>query len=115
MSSNLDRVRSIDADWERGDFFRSVDWADPKIEFVIADWPDAGTWSGLTGMTEGTREFLRTWENFSLEPDEYRELDDGRYWLAYASMGAAKRAASSSSKRPRRDGERAYSSSAAVR
>jgi hypothetical protein len=47
-SANLDLVRSIYPDWERGDFSH-VHWADPEIEFTLADWPDAGTWSGLVG------------------------------------------------------------------
>jgi hypothetical protein len=35
----------------------------PEIEYVVADGPDPGSWTGLAGMVEGTREFLSTWEN----------------------------------------------------
>jgi ketosteroid isomerase-like protein len=67
-------VRSIYADWERGDF-SSVEWADPEIEWEIADGPTPGTWTGLSGSW---REFLSAWHKLRLEAQEYREIDRER-------------------------------------
>jgi ketosteroid isomerase-like protein len=76
-SANLDLVRSMHAAWERGDY-SSVKWAHPEIEFVIADGPTPGSWTGLDGMAEGWRDFLSAWEELRIEVDEYRELDGER-------------------------------------
>jgi ketosteroid isomerase-like protein len=70
-------VRSIYTAWERGDF-RSTEWADPEIELVHPDGPSPGTWTGLEGLVEGSRDWLDAWEGFRLEADEFRELDDER-------------------------------------
>jgi ketosteroid isomerase-like protein len=76
-STNLDLVRSIYAAWERGDF-SSVEWAHPDIEFVIADGPSPGRWTGLAGLRAGWRDFLSAWGEYRTAVEEYRELDDQR-------------------------------------
>lgn len=89
-SSNLDLVRSIFAGWERGDF-RLTDWAHPEIEYVIADGPSPGSWTGVSGMAEGFRTILSAWEKHRNEVDEYRALDDGRVLALIRLSGRGKR------------------------
>jgi ketosteroid isomerase-like protein len=74
---NVELVRSLYAAWERRDW-SLADWADPQIEFVFADGPSPGRWTGLAGMVEGWRGFLNAWEDFRGEAEEFRELDDER-------------------------------------
>lgn len=88
-SSNLDLVRSIYGTWERGDW-SSVEWADPEIQWVSADGPAPGSWTGLAGMAEGWREWLSAWKEFRIEVDEYRELDDERVLVLPRVSGRGK-------------------------
>jgi hypothetical protein len=77
MSANLDLVRSIYADWERGDF-RRVDWADPEIEMTRPDILEGGVLKGLASTAEAWRTWLSSWENYRAEASEYRVIDDER-------------------------------------
>jgi len=76
-STNLELVRSIYADWGRGEF-QSADWADPKIEFTGPGSVEAGVRTGLAGMAEGWRSWLSVWDAYHAAAEEYRLLDDGR-------------------------------------
>ena len=89
MSQNLELVRSIFAAWGRGDF-GSVEWADPEIEFVIADGPAPGSWKGLSGMMEGWRDFLSAWEGWRGEAEEYRDVDGERVLVLIVGSGRGK-------------------------
>ena len=78
-SANLELVQSMFADWERGgSYFGSAEWADPDIEFVLADGPDPGSWTGIAAMAEAWRARLDAWKDFGVEVEEYRELDAER-------------------------------------
>jgi len=88
-SANLDLVRSICADWERGDF-SVTEWADPSIEFVVADGPDPATVKGLSAMSSGWGEFLAAWEGYNVQTDEYREVDDERVLVLLRARGRGK-------------------------
>jgi ketosteroid isomerase-like protein len=89
-SANLDLVRSLYPVWERADW-SSVDWAHPEIEFVIADGPSPGSWTGVAEMAKAWRDFLRTWEDPRVEATEYRELDHERVLVLFHHGGRGKR------------------------
>ena len=87
---HLDLVRSTTAAWERGDY-SNVEWAHPEIEYLIVDGPSPGTWTGLAGMANGWRDFLRAWEHeFRCVVEEYRELDDERVLVLQHFSGRGK-------------------------
>ena len=82
MSENLDLVRSLFADMERGDFGRvferASEWAHPESELVIADGPSAGSFTGVAEAKESFYGMLAAWEEIRFEVEEYRTLDDER-------------------------------------
>jgi ketosteroid isomerase-like protein len=89
MSENLDLVRSIYADWERGDW-SLVSWADPEMELVFGDGPTRGSWKGLAAVRDGWREFLTSWEDWRIAVEEYRELDEERVLVLVRNSGRGK-------------------------
>jgi ketosteroid isomerase-like protein len=86
LTANLDLVRSIYAAWERGDY-GYVGWAHPDIEYVSVDGPEPGTWVGALGMAKGWIGWLGAWENFRVEAEQFRELDEERVLVLDHSTG----------------------------
>jgi ketosteroid isomerase-like protein len=90
VSANLDLVRSIYADWERGDY-SSSGWAHAEIEYVIADGPEPVSGRGIAGMAAAWRAVLTAWRDYRAIAEEYGELDEGRV-LVLAAFSARGRA-----------------------
>jgi mannose-6-phosphate isomerase-like protein (cupin superfamily)/ketosteroid isomerase-like protein len=88
-SANVELVRSICTDWQRGDY-SSAEWADPEIEFVLADGPDPGSWKGLAGMAQAWRSRLATWEEFHQQAFDFREIDHERVLVLFRVRGRGK-------------------------
>ena len=82
-------VRSISVAWERGDF-SAVEWADPAIEFVIADGPAQGEWTGLTAMSDAWGAWLSAFQGVRIVVDDCRELDGGRVFMLVRGIGRGK-------------------------
>ena len=76
-SANLELVRSLYGAWGRGER-SAIEWAHPEIEFVIADGPAPGSWTGRAGLAEGFRDLVSAWEEWRPQADEYLELDGER-------------------------------------
>ncbi len=89
MSANLDLVRSIYAEWERGEFSARPPWADPDIEFVVPDGPEPSTRTGVAAAP-GVEAFVELWEDLRFDAEEYRELDDGSVLVLSRMKGRGK-------------------------
>ena len=86
---NVEIVRPIYAAWERGDF-TSAEWAHPEIELVVADSFAAGSVTGLAEMAASWHDWLSAWEEYRVEVDEYRKLDDERILVLMLHCGRGK-------------------------
>ena len=77
-SPNLELLRALFTEWERGDFFARADWVDPHIECAVADGPTPRAGTGVAGMATVWRDVIGPYENFRVTAEEYRELDARR-------------------------------------
>jgi hypothetical protein len=76
-SANVRLLRSIYATWERRNF-RSARWAHPTIGFQVADGPSVSSGTGVAGLKEAWRGWLRAWTQFQAVAYKFVVLDDER-------------------------------------
>jgi ketosteroid isomerase-like protein len=88
-STNVELVRSIYADWEKGDF-KAAKWAHPEIEYELPEIPGTGPWKGVAGMAEGFRAFVSVWEGYRVAAEDYRDLADERVLVLVHYHGRGK-------------------------
>lgn len=89
-AANVELARSIFAAWEDGDYRDSAKWMHPGVEVIFPDGPSPGTWRGLAGLAEGWRDFLSAWDEYRVEVEEFRELDDERVLVLTRRSGRGK-------------------------
>jgi hypothetical protein len=89
-SANVHLARSICAAWERGDFLRPLEFADPETEIVNVDGLIPVRSTGVRRAEERLRDFMTAWKDFHVEVEEYRELDGERVLVLNTRSGRGK-------------------------
>jgi ketosteroid isomerase-like protein len=89
VSENLDLVRSIYADWERGDCGRTAG-LHPEIAWAYVGGPEPSSGTGLAALGVPMRDWLGAWNEWHIEATEHRELDDGRILVSCRGVGEGK-------------------------
>ena len=88
-SANVQLVRAIYESWRRGDF-SSAEWAHPEIEFVLADGPNPGRWTGIPAMGRAWSEAIGAFAGLTVEAEECREVGGGRVLVLTRNGGRGK-------------------------
>jgi hypothetical protein len=83
---NVELVRSIYADWERGEFGRT-DWADPGIEVEALNQFETGVFTGLAEFARFWRGHIGAYQDWGVAAEEFRELDDERVLVLVEQRG----------------------------
>jgi len=87
---NVERLRSLYADWAEGNFWTTGDYVDPEVEFEwgwafaeIGGMDSEGRAHGLNQLTAVWLDWLKPWERFTVEAEEFVDIDDDRVLVLY--------------------------------
>ena len=93
-SENVELVRSIYADWERGDWNSTAYAFDPEMEFARIGRPDfaehLGEWRGFDEMRAALLAWMRSWEDIRVQAERVIDLGD-RVLVLSRQSGRGKR------------------------
>jgi ketosteroid isomerase-like protein len=78
---NVEALRRLYAEWERGNMWALIDVADPHIEW---EWSESlaslsggpRVYHGLEEVGQATREWLEAWDFYWMSADEFIEAGD---------------------------------------
>jgi ketosteroid isomerase-like protein len=74
---NIETLRAIYGDWERGDFTTSLPLYDENVTMVIdSGVPDGGTYMRPEGVLEYMSRFLAPWESLTIAGESFRDTGD---------------------------------------
>jgi ketosteroid isomerase-like protein len=79
---NVDAVRQVCADWERGNWASAAELFDPEleVEFSTTSFPDAGTYRGGRAVLDAWRRWLEVWDDFRMDLEDL--IDNGERIVA---------------------------------
>jgi ketosteroid isomerase-like protein len=66
---NLEAVRRVCTEWERGDWASTAELFDPDLEvrFSSTSFPDGGTYRGGRAVLDAWERWLEVWDEFSMD------------------------------------------------
>jgi ketosteroid isomerase-like protein len=69
---NVEAVRRVCADWERGDWASSAELfdSDLEVEFSTGSFPDAGTYRGGRAVLDAWGRWLEAWDDFAMQLED---------------------------------------------
>ncbi len=74
---NVDALRPVYVEWAKGNFTPQFDVYAPDMDWGFSsEWPESGLESEIGGKSGRLREFLRPWEGWRCEAEEYVDAGD---------------------------------------
>jgi ketosteroid isomerase-like protein len=74
---NVERLRAVYGDWERGDFTASLPLFDENVTLAIdSGIPDGGIYMRPDGVLKYMSRFLAPWESLTIAGESFRDTGD---------------------------------------